>query len=457
MFKQKLPMKLLILIMIYMSAFANSSIMPTRFIGTYTETDSDVYTNLVKPNIPKNMHIDNWNLTALTENLLNNEFKSKLHGKNFNLALTKEFESEQFTQALNENDNPNKKIGFFHVDTYKSEDILLTGEKYILVTLNLIYAEIGEEANRVANNNFEVRYTNGITVSGSVYLKKNNPNQESTLQNAYKKYYKEALGKLLDIIIHDKHSKEISIMSTSEEIYFSLGSINVGSEAKKLSKEVYGSEELIKTQILMLLEENLIKEIRQEKSLDKVVLLYPDRLNTIIIKDWKRYLRRMNAIFNEGSQNEDAQIHVRKIMPSCEKSNMSSSRELALDGYLIELYLSELYDKIVQQDDVESANAIQSSMVSRIIIPLRKKQKIDGMSMPMNPLKKKTIFTAQANKGYILENDFSHVRKDKVAKLLRETVSKLSPKLVNRIKDIVELRNSKNILDFNYQDFCQED
>lgn len=441
----------------HISTFANSNIMPTRFIGAYTETHSDVYTNLVQPNIPKSMKIDNWNLTALTEELLSNEFKSKLHTKSFNLALTKEFESDKFVQELNDNDNPNKKIGFFHVDTYKSEDTLLTGEKYILITLSLIYAEIGEEANRVASNNFEVRYTNGITVSGSVYLKKNDPNKKAILHNAYKKYYKKALGRLLDTIIHDKHAKEISIMSTSDEIYFSLGSINVGRKAKKLAKDVYESEELIKTQILMLLQEKLIQGIRQDKSLDNVVLLYPDKLNTIILKDWKRYLRRMNSLFNEGSQNENAQIHVRKIMPSCEKSDMSSPREIPLDGYLIELYLSELYDKTMVKDDVDSANAIQSSMVSRIVIPLRKKQKIDGMSLPLTPLKKKTMITGQANEGYILENDLSHVRKDKVAKLLQKTVSKLSPKLVERIKDIIELRNSKDILYFNYKDFCQED
>jgi len=457
MFKQQLSIKLLILFIIHINLFANDNIMPTRFIGAYTETNGDVYKNLVQPNISKEMGIDNWNLSSLTEKLLSNEFKSKLHGKNFNLALTKEFESEKFKQELDENDNPNKKIGFFHVDTYKSEDTLLTGEKYILITLSLIYAEIGEEANRVASNNFEVRYTNGITVSGSVYLKKNDPNRDTILHKAYKKYYKKALGKLLDTIIHDQHSKELSIMGTNDEIYFSLGSINIGKKAKKLAKEVYESEELIKTQLLMLLQESLIKNIRQEKKLESIVLLYPDKLNTIIVKDWKRYLRRMNAIFSEGSSNENAEIRVRKIMPSCQNSNMATSREIPLGGYLIEAYLSELYNKTTLKDDVDSVNVIQSSIVSRIVIPLRRKQKIDGMSIPLNALKKKKMITAQAHEGYVLENDLSRVRKDKVAKLLRATVDRLSPKLVDRIKDIVELRHSKDILDFNYKDFCQED
>jgi len=430
--------------------------MPTRFIGTYAETNGDAYENLIKPNTPSADGVSNWNLTSFTEELFSQkEFKNKLNGKSFNLVLTEEFESDKFQNTLDENDNPNKKIGFFHVDTYQSVDKMISGEELIIITLSLIYAEIGEESNRVANNNFEVRYTNGVTLDGILQISPNDVDKDTKIQNAYRKFYKKALARLLDVITKDGNSKEISSFSQSDDIYFSIGKVIIGKKAKELANKVYSSEELIKTQILMLLQENLIKEIRKETALDSVVLLYPDTLNDIIIRDWERYLERMNEIFPEGSKNNDAEVSVRSIQPSCDRENINSTREIALDGYLIELFVSELYDKVTEKEDVDSVHAIQASMVSRIIIPLRKKEKIDGLSLPLKVLQPKKLTSAQSHEGYVLENSFSDVRTDKVATLIRKPVEEISPKLVTMIKDIVKLRETEDILYLDYKDFCQ--
>ncbi len=332
---------------------------------------------------------------------------------------------------------------------------MISGEELIIITLSLIYAEIGEESNRVASNNFEVRYTNGVTLDGILQISPNDVDKDTKIQNAYRKFYKKALARLLDVITKDGNSKEISSFSQSDDIYFSIGKVNIGKKAKELANKVYSSEELIKTQILMLLQENLIKEIRKETALDSVVLLYPDTLNEIIIRDWERYLERMNEIFPEGSKNNDAEVSVRSIQPSCDRENINSTREIPLDGYLIELFVSELYDKVTEKEDVDSVHAIQASMVSRIIIPLRKKEKIDGLSLPLKVLKKKKMTSAQSHEGYVLENSLSDVRKDKVAKLIRKTVEEISPKLVTMIKDIVKLRETEDILYLDYKDFCQ--
>ncbi|MDF1875242.1 hypothetical protein JHD48_05815 [Sulfurimonas sp. SAG-AH-194-I05] len=452
MFGKYLLLKVVSVLVLSTNLVANSDAMPTVFIGTYSAQNQDTIQNLILPNTPSGVDDGNWNLTHLTQELLRNDFKNKLGENKFNLVLMKEF-SDNLKDIVGNKDISDKKIGFLNVDTFQNIDHLSSGEELIIVTLSLIFAQIGEEANRESeNNNFEVRYTNGITVNGVLEIEPNDTNRDAKIQAAYKKFYKQALGDLLDLIAQDTKAKQVTSFS-SDDMFFTIGNINLGKRAKELAFDVYGDEELAKKQIMMILQENLIKEIRQDKSLDDIVLLYPDKLNEIIVNNWGAYLKRMNEVSFDGAKNNDASVLVRKIKPSCvEKEN--SSRNIYLDGYTLEVYVSDLYDKFIEEGDVDSVHVIKVSMIGRIVISVTKKKKIDAMSVPFAVIKKKKTVVAQASDGYTLENSLSSIRKNKTAKTIRKVVSKLSPKLVSLIKDIVKER--KNALIFEYKDFCEE-
>ena len=431
-----------------LNLFANS--MPVVFIGTYYESNEDTLKNLILPNTPLGVDEGNWNLTPYTEQLLRTDFKHIFKNSDTQLILMKEF-SENVQNIVNNADDLDKKIAFLNVDTYQNIDTNAAGYELITVTLNLIFARIGEEENRAGeNSNFEVRYTNGITVSGVLEIAPGDKSREKKIHNAYRKFYKQALGDLITLIAEDKKVKKVGSFS-SDDVYFSVGNVNLGKKSRELARLVYGSEEQAKKQILMMLQENLIKEIRQDKSLDDVVLLYPAKLNDIIVNNWASYLRRMNEVSMDGSKNSSADVLVRSIKPSCQ-TKAHSPREIPLDGYLIEVFVSELYDIVTEKEDVDSIHAIQTSMVSRIVIPLDVKKKIDGLSTPDDIIKKKKVCVAQSNDGYTLENSMSSVRKNKVTKTIRKSVEKASKKLVVMMKDIVEKRG----IGIQYEAFCQE-
>lgn len=447
MFKNLL-IKFLSIVALSINVYAAS--MPTVFIGTYTDSNQDTLTNLVIPNTPSGVDEGNWNLTSYTEELVK-DFKSDLSSDSFNLVLMKEF-SDNLKDIVNNADDIDKKIGFFNVDTYQNIDVNGAGEELVTITINLIFAQIGEEENRASEqSNFEVRYTNGITVSGVVEIPANDSSREEKLHSAYKNFYLRAVYDLMKIMSSDDKLKKVTSFSSSDEVFFSIGNVNIGKKAKELIKKVYGDEELAKKQILMMLQENLIQEIRQDKNLDDVILLYPDKLNDIIVNNWSSYLQRMNEVSIDGNKNSDAEVSIRSIKPSCEL-NSKSSRVIPLDGYLIEVYLSELYDIVTEKEDVDSIHAIKSSLVSRIVISLEAKKKIDGLSLPSDIIKKKKVSVGQANDGYALENSLSSVRKNKVTKTIRKSIKVLSPKLLDMIKEIMK----KRAYGFEYTDFCKE-
>jgi len=424
--------------------------MPTVFIGAYSEPNEDTIRNLIVPNTPAGVDDGNWNLTSYTEELLR-EFKTDLSSNSFNLVLMKEF-SDNLKDIVNDANDLDKKIGFFNVDTYQNVDVNGAGEELITITINLIFAQIGEEENRVSEqNNFEVRYTNGITVSGVVEVAANDSKRDEKIHSAYKNFYLRAVYDLMSLISSDTKLKKVSSFSSSDDVFFSIGNVNIGKKAKVLINKVYGDEEKAKKQILMMLQESMIKGIRQDKKLDDIVLLYPDKLNDIIVNNWAAYLERMNEVSLDGSKNNDAEVFVRTINPACETSS-KSSREIDVKGYLIEVYLSELYDIVTEKEDVDSIHAIKSSLVSRIVISLKKKNKIDGLSIPSAVIKKKKVSVGQANDGYSIENSLSSVRKNKVAKTIRKSIENLSPKLVDMIKEIKKKRANS----FEYIDFCKE-
>ena len=428
--------------------------LPTVFIGTYNESNQDTIKNLIIPNTPSGVKEGHWNLTSLTEELFRTVYKDKVSDNNFNLVLMDEF-SNNLKNIVNDEDVDigDKKIGFLHVDTYQNIDEMSAGTELVIITMNLIFAQIGEEANREdQNNNFEVRYTNGITVNGVLEVDKNDKNRDEKIHKAYKDIYIQALGKLINIIADDTKAKKVSKF-TSEDIYFTIGKINLGKKSTELAKKVYGSEEMAKKQIMMILQENLIKNIREDKALDDVILLYPETLNDIIVNNWESYLLRMNEVSIDGSKNNTQDVYIRTIRPTC-RTKITSPREITLDGYIIEAYVSELFDKEVEKADVNSAHIIKSSLVLRIVIALEDKKKIDALSIPLDVIKKKKVCVGQASDYYNKNREWSDVRKNKVAKTIRKAVEDVTPKLIVMIKDVVKLR--KKNLSFEYKDFCKE-
>jgi len=449
-----LRMKVIFSCLVFLVLTVNAKEMPTVFIGTYNESNQDTIKNLIIPNTPSGVKSGHWNLTTFTEDLFRNRYKSKIHDNNFNLVLMDEF-SNNLKNIVNDQDVDvgDKKIGFLHVNTYQNIDKMSAGTELVIITMNLIFAQIGEEANRESqNNNFEVRYTNGITVDGVLEVDKNDPEREKKIHHAYKDIYIKALGRLINIIAHDLKSKKVSNF-TSDDIYFTIGNINLGNKSKYLAEQVYGSDDMAKKQIMMILQENLIRKIREDKSLDDVVLLYPEILNKIIVNNWESYLLRMNEVSIDGAKNNKGEVFIRTIKPTCRKRS-SSTREIALNGYIIEAYVSELFDGVAEIAEVNSAHFIKSSLVLRIVIKLEDKKKIDALSIPLNIIKKKKVCVGQASDYYNKNKEWSDTRKNKVAKTIRKSVENITPKLVAMIKNIVKLR--KDTLSFEYQDFCKE-
>jgi hypothetical protein len=442
--------RFIVVLFIYVSVYAGVSEMPTVFIGTYSGSNQDTIKNLVEPNIQSNSKKD-WGLSSFTEKLFETDLKDKLGENKVNLVLKKDFEKRlKYIVENTSIDISDKKIGFLDVDTFQNVDQLETGKDLISITINLIFAQIGKESNRGEDNNFEVRYTNGITVTGMVEVSRSDKRREEILHNAYRTYYKKALGHLMDLMIADKNSKQVSSFN-SDDIYFVIDRVIIGKKAKKLALQIYGDEDIAKKQTMMMLQEKLIESIRGNKTLDDVVLLYPSLLNETILNNWKDYLSRINEV--EGFEDTDSDISLRKIEQACNHNNMNPAI-VSIDGYMIEVLISELYNKTVEKDDIDSANVLKSSLVARVVIGLEGKKSIDGLSIPSHVIKKKKMCLSQEVEGYNLENTFSNVRKDKVVKILRKSIENLSPKLLKLIEAIVKQR--KKELSFEYSKFCEE-
>jgi len=441
---------LFIFLLFSKSLFAYS--MPTLFIGTYNENNNKLVKNLVIPNL-HNEKNDRWGLTKYTQYLLKNDFKNNLGPKKFNIILKDDFDKNYKKIVLESDDSADKKIGFFNINTFENSVTLSSGQELVYITINLTFAELGEEANRVnEQNNFEVRYTNGITTTGVLGIQPGD-NKQQKLKDGYRKFYKKTLGDLINHIIHDTSSKTVNSFSSSDDIYFSISRLVIGKKSKDLALKVFDSKKIAQEQVLMILQEALIKEIRKDKKLDNVVLLYPDMLNKIIFKNWKDYLKRINSVFLDTNKNNNSNVIIRKLKKSCEKPT-GIGAVTYVDGYFIEAIVNELYDKLVEKKDVNSVRYIKSSITSRIVLSLKGKNKIDALSTPNNILKKKKMAVGQESFGYDIVNGLMSVQKNKITKTIRKSVQNMAPKLKKLIVDIIKQRE-KNI-NFNYQEFCKE-
>ncbi len=425
--------------------------LPTLFIGTYNENNQELIKNLVTPHLLSAKN-DRWGLSKYTEKLLKSDFKDLLSSQKFNLVLKDKFDKNYKKIVLNSDDAADKKIGFFNINTFQNSITLASGQKLVYITLNLTFAEVGEEANRAGvNSDFEVRYTNGITTTGVLGIQPTD-NKQKKLQEGYTAFYKQALGDLIRAIIADKNSKKVDSF-TSDDIYFSINKIVIGKRSKELMSKLFANQSVAKEQLLMMLQEELIKSIRADKRLDDVVLLYPDTLNQIIFKNWKDYLKRINSVSVNSDSDGNSKIIIRKLKKVC-SSIYNKGSVIYVDGYAVDAIISELYDKLVKKGDVNSGKYIKSSVASRVVLPLRHKKSVDGMSLPTNLIKKKRVVVGQASFGYTIANSLISVQKNKITKTIRKSIENMTPKLKKLILDIVEQR--KKHLDFKYQEFCEQ-
>lgn len=440
-------MKNLLLVFVLNTILFASSGMPTVFIGTFNDSNKDTYKNLILPNIVNKEDVK-WGLTHLTEELLETKFKHKFNN-NFNI-VTKKYFDKNLKKITNRTDVEieDKKIGFFNIETYQNIETYSSGEKDIIVTLNLTFSQIGKEANRENKDNaFEVRYTNGITVNGIIDISPADKNPKEKIYKYYKSFYTETLSKLIDLIVLDTNSKKVTEWK-SDDIFFTLGKVRVGKKVKIFANKIYKNEQLAKEQLTMMVQENLIKSIRQNNKLDDIVLLYPDFLNKKIFDNWSDYLKRIDKNSN------DANIKIRKIKPVCKKLEDYGS-DVYVNGYSLEVMITELYDKILETADLDSIHGVKSSMVSRIILKLRDKQKVDATSVPGNIIKKKKRFVGQASDSYDFRNSLVTVKKNKVLKTIRKSIDNLMPKLIFRINEIVDKRKQMKEF-FYYENLCEE-
>lgn len=416
--------------------------MPTFFIGTYNETNEHINKYLLHV---KNKKYTNWSLTEYTEKLIKNDFKHLINNDKLNILTKKEFSKNIELIASNHNMR-DRRMGFFHLDTYQSEIITdISNQKSVMITFNLSFVQIGEESNRVnSDDSFEVQYTNGITTINQTAI-----NKKYTLQDAYKKLFKDSLEKLLITINNDISTKATSSLLSSDQLFI-IKKFKLGKKSKELALKVFKDKVFAEKILMSLFQESLIKEIRKDKELDNVVLLYPFALNKYIFKNWDEYLIRMKEVSTSSIKDENAEIVIRDIKPTCVEKQYGD-RVKFLNGSYIEALLGELKETVTDKTKYQTEKVIKSEALSRIVIPLRDKIKIDALSLENNVIKKAKLNISNTFSGDFVANSLDVIREYEIMNNLRESISKLATKTSKNIKDIVKKRPKV----FIYENFCK--
>ena len=429
---------LIILLFGVIQTFANNFSM---FIGTYAEKEANIEAYLLSDKkVKKN---DRWSLTNYTENLLETKYKTKI--EKINLVLKNNF-SENTKNLVSSSDIRDRKMSFIHVDSFHNFVVSANQVASGIITFNLTYVEIGEEPNRMTSQDtFETRYTKGITLIANTAL-----NENFTLENIYKKGFDKALGNLLDSIIDDNENKVADNIS-SDDVYFIIQAFNLKNDVKELSKQIFGSESNAKRQLLMMLQESLIRKIRKEVSLNDVVLLYPNTLNEYIFKNWDEYLNKIKNVSQSDLKDRNAQIVIRDIKPVCKDIEFDGRYEF-LNGYRIQAMLTDIADKKVSEDSTETEKAIYTSTLGRIVIPLYKKKNINSQSLPSKIIEKPKMYVSQKSIGYKISKRQNTRRDYEIISVIKDNINNLSEKIFVDIKDVIKQRKNKIVM---YENFCK--
>lgn len=422
--------------------------MPVFFIGTFFEQNKELEKYLVAPLAGDKY--DNWSLSQYTEELLEGELKHLSESKNLSILSKKEFDSriENIVQGSNIRD---RRIGFLHLDTYQGETKEVQGFKSLFLAFNLSFVQIGEEPNRINDqDSFEVRYTNGVTLFIKVPIE-----QSTSLEKFYQKFYHKALELLLEKIQQDHSNKAVHSIF-SKELLFGIKSFKASKKTDDLLLKVFDNKPQAQKLMLNFFQEALVKEIRKEKELDDVVLLYPNSLNTFILLNWEKYLLRINEVSQNRIKDKNSQIIIRDIKPVCENREFDGQTKY-INGYFIEGLLGRLDEKVAGSSSSlkERVDKVVSvATLSRIVLPLKKKVKIDGMSSEGNRIDKISMNLTQEYKGYAVTVDKSLVYGYEIIDAIRKSIDKLAVKTAANIKNIVKER--KKNLRFSIEDFCEE-
>lgn len=421
----------------FMYLFSNT---PVMLFGTNIHKDDNLNAYLSTSKIK-----NNWQLNHYVENLLEKKYSDKL--KKLDIIFKKDF----INNLDSIDDVGNRKIAFFHIKTHQNAIAAKGDLASANISFNTTFIQIGEESNRTSDtqNSFEVKYTYGNVNHVQTTL-----DEKHTLDKIYKLGIDAALSKLLDSMIEDKENKEVYTWN-SKNIYFSIDYFKIKKSLNNLIEELYINQKTAKDELIVMLQESLIKKIRKDNKLDDIVLLYPSTLNKVILENWEEYLIYTKELKNRN-KSRNANIVIRKLAPICDDKPKINGIEY-LNGYKIQAFLTDLKNEITDKKDTEAHNLAYSSTLSRIILQLNSKVKIDGISTPTTVIKKSEMFSGQGSEGLAVigKNNYG-ILNYHLFIAINSSIDEMSEKIVEQIRLIVKNRKNKNSSFFEYENFCKD-
>lgn len=409
---------------------------PIFFIGTFSENEHDLKQYLLHSS-------DRWALSKITENILQKELNQLSHRGEFNLILKKDFSKYKDDFSSNARD---RRIGFFYLSShaFKLQHKSINTQNYILL-LTLSFVQLGEEPNRMTSQDtFEVRYTSSVN-----FLSQSASNTPEDIRKLYQNSFKSAVKKLL-LSIQTNHSRKEINGLMSNDIFFSLQKFNIAHKIEEKAKKIFGNNKKLKNFLLSLMEESLIRKIRENKELDNVVLLYPISLNKHILKNWAEYVTRINELTRSSLKDKSSQVVVRDIKPIC-SNRLNHGMVRYEKGYVIQALLAKIdFLKVKQKLKLKMYDA-NTYVLARVLLPLSQKLQINPKSTVDNIQTEIDMHVGSGNSLYEVYEDTSQ-RNFEAVKSLIWAVDDLSIEVVDDIKKIVEI-HKQNI---NLELFCKE-
>ncbi len=440
-----MPKSYIIYLLLSLNTILFSKNLPIYFIGTFNENNEMLNKNFVQ--YYGSGEKENWKLTKYTEKLLKNDFSSFTNQNAINLMTRKDFKDN--IKSIFESGNGSardRRVGFFNLES-SQRFIKYRDEIIVEVTMNLTFIQIGEESNRITqDNSFEIRYSSGI-----VNISRVNYNQKA-LDGVYRDSYKSALKKLLTNIQNDIAKKDSVDGNSMNDIFYTIKSFKLGKKSKDIISKIFKNDEKAKKFLMVIFQQALIKELRKDKSLDNIVLLYPSSLNKIIWGNWKSYLAELKKVTG-GYKDNDAQLIIRDIKPVCIVKN-KKGRTRYFDGYHIKALLGKLDDATMKKEKKASAKAIVATTYSQVVIPINESKNIDGLNNLTNKIKKINLNISQDTIGYLQGGDLTKTRNSIVIKAIYNSIEKLAKDTVYDMKKI----NSHRVenFDFKLNHLCKE-
>lgn len=435
----------IIYLLLFLNTVLFSKNIPIYFIGTFNENNEMLSKNFVQYYGKGDK--ENWKLTHYTEELLKNDFSNFTNQNAINLMTSKDFKNN--IKSIFEKGNGSsrdRRVGFFNLES-DQRLIKYGNDTMVEITMTLTFVQIGEESNRITqDDSFEVRYSSGI-----VNVRRANYNGRA-LSKVYRDSYKSALKKLLTNIQNDMLKKDSIGGNSMNNIFYTIKSFKLGKKSKEIISKIFIDDEKAKKFLMVIFQQALIKELRKDKSLDNIVLLYPASLNKVIWRNWKIYLKRLKKV-TSGYKDNDAKLIIRDIKPVCIDKN-KKVRTKYFDGYYIKALLGKLDEITMQKEKKASAKAIVATVYSQVLIPMNESKNIDGLSNLQNNIEKIKLNVSQETIGYLQADNLTKTRNSIVIKAIYSSIEKLAKDTVKDIKKINRYRVEN--IDFKLNHLCKE-